>query len=108
MLKYEPNVIIPCKWKPTKGRLYRIFDKRGFVFNEKPVQNEPIWRHRRSNIPGTRIEYGEIFLFLGRVERVPNVFSAFHILLREKAGWLIYPETVKRNEELPVAPLRED
>ena len=94
------------KWKPTKGGIYRVANKNGHPINSlsKGVYglNE---QHSKRKI--SYIDNNELFMFLGKQESIPEHFSFYQILYKEKVLWLICPWRLYDECDKIVFPIRE-
>lgn len=105
-LQYPPPIVIynhKLFWNPKKGSLYQCLDKKGFMINDEPKALNVYFTYMGDK--KYKMKYEDVFIYLGKKERIPELFSFFLILLNSRRVWLIYPEKIYNEEDFPVAPI---
>ena len=85
--------IIEVTWNPVAGNLYRVVDKSGHLLNTEP---KAVYSYQRklykTEDRRLYLNEGDIFMFLGQRQRIPEHYSFFKILHKDLVCWLLMPE----------------
>jgi hypothetical protein len=89
--------MISQKWEPITGGLYKTVSE--LYLNQEP---KVFYFQREGTV---QIKKNEVFQFLGASQRIPGLYSFYHILYIDKALWLIYPERAYEQKHQIINPI---
>ena len=99
--------IIKLTWTPTVGELYQVVEKTGHLLNKEPKASYSYQRRIRG-IEDSRLELspGDVFMYLGEKQRIPEYYSFFKILHKDLVCWLIMSERLYAENHKVFDPIK--
>lgn len=98
--------VIKLTWHPIKGNLYKVKNETGHLLNTVP---KAIYSYQRRlfGVEDKRLYlgYGDIFLFLGEKQRIPEYYSFFKILHKDLVCWIVMSERLYEEKHKVLDPI---
>ncbi len=104
--------VINITWEPKCGSLYRVVNKTGHIINSVPkaiyyydflkIKNNTNNKHVNKKF---FLNENDVFMFLGKKERIPHYFSFYKILYKDIICWLIMSERLYEEKHKIIDPI---
>ena len=98
--------LIDITWNPATGTLYRVVNKSGHLINIEP---KAVYSYQRrlykSEDSRLYLNENDVFMYLGKKERIPDYYTFFKILHKDLVCWLLMPERLYEANHKIIDPI---